>query len=96
MSFLYEGVCFNAQVGHLGIVRGQGFLQPFIRLDARERHGAFALALSCSLALGNIACELRRTHLADDIGVARLVDLKHLTAMRALDLVHGAPLAGLL
>ena len=83
LSFLHERARLNAQIGHLGIVGGQGFLQALVRLGARKRHG---------FALGNIARKLCSTYLTDDIGIARLVDLKHLATVRALDLVHGAPL----
>ena len=91
-SFLHEGARLNSQIGHLGIVGGQGFLQALVRLSARKCHGAFGLAPGRGFALGNIARKLRSTYLTDDIRIARLVDLKHLAAVRALNLVHRAPL----
>ena len=94
--FLNESIRLSAQVCHLGVMRGHDFLQPLVRLGARKGQGAFGLAPSRSLTLGNIVHKLRGTHLANDIGIARLVNLKHLAAMRALNLVHGAPLADLL
>ena len=70
LSFLHERARLNSQIGHLGIVGGQGFLQALVRLGARKRHGAFGLAPGRGFALGNIVRKLRSTYLTDDIGIA--------------------------
>ena len=71
-------------------------LQGGSRARALKLQRLLTLALDGLHALIQVARELRIAHLFDDVCIAGRINLKDFAAMRALDFVHGSPLADLL
>ena len=79
----------GAELGELRVLLGGRPLGLLASLGDGRLHGARALALRKPPALRELPLELRVAHLAHDLRVLGLVDLEHLSAVRASDLCHG-------
>ena len=59
-----------------------------LRFRDRQLHHLGILLLQHPLTLSDFLIKLGGAYLPKDVGKALLIDLKHLAAMRAFDLIH--------